>query len=149
MRNIASPSSSLRRGDLWFWVVAGAFTVVMAFTTAPTPLWSVFAQRDRFSSLVAGAGAGLMFKGAIGTVSEISLPEHRAEALAGLFLAAYLGLAGPVIGLGALTQITSTRVSLLVFSGLLALGVFSAAPALLGDRRRGPRASAQPQPTSR
>ena len=41
-----------------------------------------------------------MFKGAIATVSEISAPAHRAEALAGVYLAAYLGLAGPVIGLG-------------------------------------------------
>ena len=111
----------------------------------PTPSFGLFLVGD----LVAGAGAGLMFKGAIGTVSEISLPERRAEALAGLYLAAYLGLAGPVIGLGALTQIASMRVSLLVFSGLLALGTFAASPALLRRRGRGPRASAQPQPTSR
>ena len=111
----------------------------------PTPSFGLFLVGD----LVAGAGGGLMFKGAIGTVSEVSLPERRAEALAGLYLAAYLGLAGPVIGLGALTQIASTRVSLLVFSGLLALGIFAASPALLRRRGRGPRASAQPQPTSR
>ena len=51
MTNIASTSPGPRKGGLWFWAVAVAFTVVMAFTTAPTPLWSVFAQRDRFSSL--------------------------------------------------------------------------------------------------
>ena len=109
----------------------------------PAPSFGLFLAGD----LVAGAGAGLMFKGAISTVSEIAVPERRAEALAGLFLAAYLGLAGPVIGLGALTQVASTRVSLLVFSALLALGVFAASPALLGGR--GHRASAQPQPLSR
>ncbi len=110
----------------------------------PTPSFGLFLAGD----LVAGAGAGLMFKGSIGTVSEISLPDHQAEALAGLYLAAYLGLAGPVIGLGALTQITSTRVSLLVFSGLLAVGIFAAAPALLGSRGRRPRASGRPHPIS-
>jgi MFS family permease len=110
----------------------------------PTPSFGLFLVGD----LVAGAGAGLMFKGGIGTVSEISLPEHRAEALAGLYLAAYIGLAGPVIGLGALTQIASTRVSLLAFSGLLTVAIFAAAPTLLGGRGRTPRASAQPQPTS-
>jgi MFS family permease len=94
----------------------------------PSPSFGVFLA----GAVVAGAGSGLMFKGAIGTVSEISSQEHRAETLAGLFLAAYLGLAGPVIGLGALTQIASTRVSLLVFAGLLALGILSATPALLG-----------------
>jgi MFS family permease len=94
----------------------------------PAPSFGVFLAGD----LVVGAGCGLMFKGAIATVSEISAQEHRAEALAGVFLAAYLGLAGPVIGLGALTQIASTRVSLLAFAGLLALGILAATPALLG-----------------
>jgi MFS family permease len=108
----------------------------------PTPSLALFLIGD----LVAGVGAGLMFKGAIRAVAEIALPERRAEALAGLFLAAYLGLAGPVIGLGALTQIASTRVSLLVFSGLLALGIFAAAPALIGSRGRSSRASARPHP---
>src|ERR1700760_4584405 len=51
MTNIASPSPSFRKGGLWFWAVAVSFTVLMAFTTAPTPLWSLFAQHDRFSSL--------------------------------------------------------------------------------------------------
>ncbi len=110
----------------------------------PSPSFGVFVAGD----VVVGIGCGLMFKGAIATVSEISAPEHRAEALAGIYLAAYLGLAGPVIGLGALTQIASTRVSLLVFSGLLALGIFAATPALLGSRGRGTRASAQPHPIS-
>jgi len=94
----------------------------------PSPSFGVFLAGD----IVVGAGGGLMFKGAIATASEISAPEHRAEALAGIFLAAYLGLSGPVIGLGALTQVASTRVSLLVFAGLLALAIIVAAPALLG-----------------
>src|SRR3979490_2518552 len=34
-----------------FWAVAFAFATIMAFTTVPTPLWSLYAQRDRFSSL--------------------------------------------------------------------------------------------------
>jgi MFS family permease len=125
-------------------LLAGVALLTLALWLS-MPSFVVFLAGD----LLAGAGAGLMFKGAIGTVSEIALPGHRAEALAGLFLAAYLGLAGPVIGLGALTQVASTRVSLLVFSGLLALGILAAVPALLGGRRRGPGASAQPQPISR
>src|SRR4051794_13184796 len=39
------------RNGFGFWAVAFAFASVMAFTTAPTPLWSLYAQRDRFSSL--------------------------------------------------------------------------------------------------
>jgi MFS family permease len=109
----------------------------------PSPSFGIFLAGD----LVAGAGAGLMFKGAIGTVKEISLPERRAEAVAGYFLACYAGLAGPVIGLGALTQVASTRVSLLVFAGLLALGIVAATPRLLA--RPGQTTSVKPQPISR
>ncbi len=105
-----------------------------------SPSFGIFLAGD----LVAGVGAGLMFKGAIEAVAEISLPERRAEAVAGFFLAAYIGLAGPVVGLGILTQIASTRVSLLVFSGLLALGIIAATPALLGGRGR--RTAVHPQP---
>jgi MFS family permease len=107
-----------------------------------TPNFGVFLAGD----LVVGIGCGLMFKGAIVTVSEIATPEHRAEALAGLYLASYIGLAVPVIGLGVLTKIASTRVSLLVFAGLLSLGILAATPALLGpnaDNRSSP-----PQPAS-
>jgi MFS family permease len=107
----------------------------------PAPSFGVFLAGD----VVVGAGSGLMFKGAIATVAELSTDEHRAEALAGLFLAAYLGLAGPVIGLGALTQFASTRVSLLVFAALLALAILGATPALLGRRRT---QFSRPQPTS-
>ena len=108
----------------------------------PSPSFGVFLAGD----IVVGAGCGLMFKGAIATVSEIAAPEHRAEALAGVFLAAYLGLSGPVIGLGLLTQVASTRVSLLVFAGLLALGILAATPSLLG--RHGSHLSSRPQPSS-
>ncbi|MGA2927425.1 MAG: MFS transporter, partial [Solirubrobacteraceae bacterium] len=38
-----------RRGH-GFWAVAFAFAAVMAFTTVPTPLWSLYAARDHFSS---------------------------------------------------------------------------------------------------
>ena len=96
----------------------------------PEPSLGVFIA----GAVVSGAGSGLMFKGAIATVALITAPENRAEALAGLFLAAYLGLAGPVIGLGLLTQLVTTRVSLLVFAAVLAGGVLLAAPRLVVRR---------------
>jgi MFS family permease len=130
-------------------LLAGAIPALLAglglLTIAvwlPSPSFAVFLAGD----VLLGACSGLMFKGAIATVSEISYQEHRAEALAGLFLAAYLGLAGRVIGLGALTEIASTRVSLLVFAGLLGLGILAATPALLG--RGGSRPPSRPQPAS-
>jgi MFS family permease len=133
-------------------LLAAAIPTLLAglalLTTAlwlPSPSFGVFLAGD----VVVGAGGGLMFKGSIATVSEISSPEHHAEALAGLFLAAYVGLAGPVIALGVLTQIASTRVSLLVFAGLLALGILAATPALLGRRESHPSSQPQSSPPQR
>jgi MFS family permease len=93
----------------------------------PTPSLALFLVGGG----VVGAGAGLLFKGALGTVVAIAADEHRAEALAGLFLAGYVGLSVPVIGLGVLTQSLHAKVSLLIFAGLLAVGALAAAPMLL------------------
>ena len=84
-------------------VLLGGLALLTIALWLPVPSFAVFLAGD----VVVGIGSGLMFKGAIATVSEISTQAHRAEALAGLYLAAYLGLAGPVIGLGAMTQIAS------------------------------------------
>jgi MFS family permease len=78
-----------------------------------------------------GAGAGAVFKGGISTVLEIAPEDARGEALAGLFLAAYLGLAIPVIALGFASQALSPRTALLGFSVLLAVVIALVARKLL------------------
>jgi MFS family permease len=98
----------------------------------PDPSLGVFVA----GVLVTGVGCGMTFKGAVATVSALASPDKRAEALAGVFLAAYLGLAGPIIGLGVLTQFLTARMSLLVFAGVLASGIVLAGPKLLGVDQR-------------
>jgi MFS family permease len=83
--------------------------------------------------VVSGAGAGAVFKGAVGTVIEISPADTRAEALAGLFLAGYLGLSVPALGAGVALQYVSARDTLLGFALLVGTGIVAAAPRLLGD----------------
>jgi MFS family permease len=82
-----------------------------------------------------GAGAGAVFKGSISTVLDIAPAQSRGEALAGLFLAAYLGLAVPVLGLGLATQAFSTRTALLGFSVVLAAVIALVARKLLARPR--------------
>ncbi|MGA5303874.1 MFS transporter [Nucisporomicrobium flavum] len=78
---------------------------------------------------IAGAGAGLLFKSAIGSVAAAAAPHARGEALAGLFLIAYLGLIGPALGLGIATRYLPATTAMLWFTGLLLalLGVTAAA----------------------
>ena len=68
---------------------------------------------------MAGGGAGAAFKGSMSTVISIAPDQARGEALAGLFLAAYIGLAVPVLGLGIATQLLSTQVAVLGFAAVL------------------------------
>ena len=69
--------------------------------------------------IVAGAGAGAVFKGCVSIVLSIAPPDGRGEALAGLFLAAYIGLTVPVLGLGLAAQFAPIEVALLGFGAVL------------------------------
>ncbi|MDQ2812300.1 MAG: MFS transporter [Actinomycetota bacterium] len=108
-------------------LTAGLILVTVAVWNSSLPLLLA-------GGALGGAGAGAVFKGAISTVMGIA-PEHaQGEALSGLFLAAYLGLAVPVIALGFATQAFSARTALLGFSVLLAVVIVVVARQLLRDR---------------
>jgi MFS family permease len=68
---------------------------------------------------LAGAGAGVLFKSALGTVAAMTADEVRGEALAGLFLIAYAGLIVPAVGLGLATRLTDATTATLWFTGVL------------------------------
>jgi hypothetical protein len=87
--------------------------------------------------MIAGAGAGLLFKGAIVTASGLAAPERRAEVLAGFFLAGYVGISVPVLGLGILGQLIEPKVALLAFAALLLAAIAASARTLLGGGRAG------------
>jgi len=92
--------------------------------------------------VLAGAGAGVVFKAAIGSVVASAAPAARGEALAGLFLIAYLGLVVPSLGLGVATRFVDSVTAMIWFSGALLL--LLAAGAWLGrtgGSARGPRPS--------
>jgi MFS family permease len=90
--------------------------------------------------VLCGAGAGALFRGCIATVMEVAPAHAQAEALAGLFLASYLGLSGPIVGLGVATQFVSQRVALLGFAVVLIAALAAAASVLVGGGPRRPTA---------
>jgi predicted MFS family arabinose efflux permease len=79
---------------------------------------------------LAGGGPGAAFKGSISTVISIAPDQARGEALAGLFLAAYVGLVVTVLGLGIATLL-STQVAVLGFAAVLLLVVGAVSVRLL------------------
>jgi MFS family permease len=87
---------------------------------------------------IAGAGAGVLFKSAIGTIVAMSAPNVRGEALAGLFLIGYIGLALPALGLGIASRYLSEVTAMLWFTAILLVLL-----ALVGGLTRAARHSAR------
>jgi hypothetical protein len=55
----------------------------------------------------------------VSTVVGLAAPDSRGKVLAGLFLAAYIGLSVPVLGLGTATRYVADRTALLGFAAVL------------------------------
>jgi hypothetical protein len=76
---------------------------------------------------VAGAGAGITFKGSMSTMLATAPANRRGETAAALFLSAYVGLTVPVLGLGFAAQILPVTTALSAFAAVLLLALaFSA-----------------------
>jgi MFS family permease len=130
LAQIATSRTSLRRQ-----LGIGLGLLMLGLVLVTEAVWDPSLPVLLLGGALAGAGAGAVFKGGISTVLDIAPDETRGEALAGLFLAAYLGLAVPVIGLGFATQAFSARTALLGFSVLLAAVIALVARRLVAGHR--------------
>lgn len=97
----------------------GLLALVVGLAVITVAFWLASLALLLAGGIVAGSGAGAAFKGSVTTVLGVARPEARGEALAGLFLAGYVGLAVPVVALGLATQLLSGRVAVLGFAVLL------------------------------
>src|SRR6202034_2771704 len=89
--------------------------------------------------VISGAGAGMVFKGALVTAASTAPEGSRAEVLAGFFLGAYVGLSIPVIGLGIATTYVTAKDAMLVFVVLAAVAIAGSVHAVTSDRSAGDR----------
>ena len=85
--------------------------------------------------IVAGAGVGMTFKAAIGTVIYIAPAGTRGEALAGLFLVGYVGMAVPVLLLGLLLQTVALVPAVTMFGAVMLVLLATTATMLARTRR--------------
>jgi MFS family permease len=100
------PVTLLRTGNPT--LLVGLFLLASGMWTANLALFVA-------GTVVSGVGAGLVFRGAMATAGEAAPPESRAEAIAGFFLGAYVGLSVPVVVLGVASSYVSPRTLMLVF----------------------------------
>ncbi|MDX2972403.1 MFS transporter [Kribbella solani] len=85
--------------------------------------------------VVAGAGVGLVFRGAVATAASLADPSSRGEVLAALFLIAYAGLAIPVLLIGLGIALLPAEVALLIFSTLILILVNTAVLRMLAAHK--------------
>ncbi|MFF9645931.1 MFS transporter [Kitasatospora aureofaciens] len=104
--------AALRRNIGLYAQAAGATALAVGMHTASLTLFLV-------AGITAGIGAGVLFKSAVGTVVTMATPAKRGEALAGLFLISYLGLALPAIAIGIATRYTTMTTAMTWFTAVL------------------------------
>jgi hypothetical protein len=83
--------------------------------------------------IATGAGAGLVFRGAMVRAGESAGTSSRAEVMAGFFLAAYIGLSLPVIALGVILNFVTARSAMLVFAVVAALAIVGSVKSIVTD----------------
>jgi predicted MFS family arabinose efflux permease len=121
-------------------LIAGTACLILGVGLVVLAVWLSSPSLVLFlvGGLWTGLGGGAMFKGSLGTVMLISELEHRAEAVAGILLAGYVGLSVPAIGVGvALNAGASTKDTLLGFAIAVAIALAATLPVLL--RQSGPK----------
>jgi MFS family permease len=130
-------------------------TVTLGLALTAAAMWSSSLAMFVIGGVVAGAGAGLVFKGSLAVAASAAPAGSRAEVLAGFFLGAYIGLSVPVVGLGVVTQYIPARDAMLVFAALAAIAIAASVSAVTrrstpqeGRRRNTPRGASTTAPAA-
>ncbi|GAB3827222.1 MFS transporter [Dactylosporangium cerinum] len=121
----------LRRQPVRRQVAGGLALMTAGLLTVTAGVWAVSLPVFLLGGAVAGAGAGALLKGAVSTVVDLAPASTRGEALAGVFLGGYLGLAVPVLGLGVATQFLPARMALLGFATVIVVVIAAVSRRLL------------------
>jgi MFS family permease len=101
----------------------GSPTLLTGLIVLVTGMWTATLTLFMIGAVVTGVGAGLIFRGALSTVSEFAPDGSRAEALAGFFLGVYVGLSVPVVALGVASGHAPVRVLMLSFVTVVAIAI--------------------------
>lgn len=118
---------------------AGSPTLLAGLTLLVVAMWTADLAIFVIGTVVTGVGAALIFRGSMATAAESAPPESRAEALAGFFLGAYVGLSVPIVALGIASGYASARTLMLIF-------VLAVAVAMMVSVRSVVRKSIAPAP---
>ena len=124
-------------------LLRGVPTIAAGLALLAGALWVSDLAMFVAGGVIAGAGAGMVFKGSLAAAVSAAPDGARAEVLAGFFLGAYVGLSIPVVGLGIATTYLPARYVMLVFVVLAAVAIAASVAALTRGRPPGPGVQGQ------
>jgi hypothetical protein len=108
-------------------LVLGLIGVPIGMALVVVALYNPSLTLYLLGSAIAGAGAGLLFKAALGVAITTAEPSSTAGVLALFFVVAYLGVGLPPVLLSAATYLISSRSALIGFSAvILAVSIIAA-----------------------
>ena len=112
---------------------AGIPTIILGLAILVASAWTTRPSLALFliGGVVTGIGASATFRASFNIVISTSHADDRAGALATLFIAGYMALSLPVLGLGIVLLYLSPQVTLLIFGLTIGLSILAAAPTLL------------------
>jgi MFS family permease len=111
-------------------------TIVAGLGLLAGAMWASDLTMFIAGGVIAGAGAGMVFKGSLAVAASVAPEGSRAEVMAGFFLGAYVGLSIPVVGLGIATTYLPARYVMLVFVVLAAVAIAASVRVLTGGQRQ-------------
>jgi hypothetical protein len=115
----------------------GTIALIPGLALLAFGMWRASLVLFIIGGILAGAGSGLVFRGALAAAASTAPPQARAEVLAGFFLGAYLGLSVPVVGLGVATHYVASRDAMLAFVVLVSIAVIGSVRAVSAQSSTG------------
>lgn len=115
----------------------GVLAQALGIVTVVSGMYAATLATFLAGGVLAGVGAGVLFKASLATVAAMATPAKRGEALAGLFLISYLGLTIPALGIGIATR-TFAATTVMAWFTAIVLALLAAAAALFRRRTTTP-----------
>ena len=101
-------------------LVGGTATLIVGILLVGAALGQTSLALLVIGGLVSGAGQGLSFRAALGSVTGASPPGERAAVSSSFFAVCYVGISLPVVGVGAASKAYGLVDTAEVFSGIIA-----------------------------
>lgn len=105
---------------------AGAITLTIGMVLVCAAMFHPSLWLYLLGAAVAGAGAGMLFKGAITTTASVALPASRAGVVSVYFVVAYIGMGAPSVILAAISRVVDPKAAMIGFAAVVSIGAASA-----------------------